>query len=372
MKTLKSILLTLLIVILVFGGSFLVTFWLRDQGIIGGGEAIEEVDDEDVGDEESVYPFIIPTDGPEVAAAKLSFSYKGKSYEVQPVVDSRVYHGAVAAPRGYHIRVDADEQTRFDALRDYYNKLTYDPEMEPAIESVREVLRGIRDEAGLDSDEYIELMAKYVQSIPYDETRGLVNVESAEPGDPRMPIQVLVDGVGDCDEKVMLLATLLTHEGIDAQAFFYKEEKHMALGVSSEGAGFHESGFEYIETTALAYVSEFPQEFAGGVTLRSAPQDFPFGEGGAAGFYSSKAVAQVERIVRVRDSAEAAAEKKKREIESGTWTEAEFQRQEAMYQACFTALNTFRATVDSEGNSTNDFKDRPKAIAWIDKNAWWE
>jgi hypothetical protein len=385
MKTLKSLLLTLLLVIVVVGVSLFGTIYAREQGWIKGKEVIEEPDayeddsEEGEGDDwaaangEAEWPYIVPTEGPAVTAAKVTFAYQGKAYTLEPQVDSSVYHGAVAAVRGYEVPTDADDEAKEGYLIAYYNKLAYDPEMDATIEGLLKAFQGIRDKAGLDSDQYVELLTKYVQSIPYDSSRGTAATSGKDDGDPRMPIQVIADGKGDCDEKVMLLATLLTHEGYEVQGFFFEAEKHMALGIQAgDGDGYDGLGYSYIETTGIAYVSEVPTELVGGFKLESEPQVIPFGDDEIReGEYSEDAIAQVKRIVKVRKGAMKAAKKQKTYIENTSMSKAEYNKEEAKYEACYFADNSFRATVDANGNPTNEFMDRVPAIKWIDANAWW-
>ena len=375
----RSLFLTLFFVAFVAGLTYVAMYRLGNWGLLGGSAEVEMAQEyEDEPEEPSTFPFIIPMEGREVEAAELTFRFLGEDYSIVVEFDHRIYHGAVTAPRGFMLAADASEQERFDGIAAYYNKLTFDPEMDDVIDSALAQLRDIRDELGLDSDQYVELLTKFVQSIEYDENRGFVDYDSKALGDPRMPIQVLVDGTGDCDETVMLLAALLTREGFATAALFFEDEQHMALGIRSEGEGFRGTGYEFIETTGISYVSEVPNEFVGGLVLESDPVVFAFdpseatGSSDAEGYYSAAAVAQVARIIKVRDSAEEAAAEKRAYIESTPMDAEDFERESALYAACFTALNSFRATVDNLGRDTGDFMDRADAIAWIQEYAWWE
>ena len=384
MKFFRSLILTLIFVAFVAGFTYVALYRLDNWGIIGDREDVEitqeyeDIDEPEELEELSTFPFIVPMEGREVEAAELSFRFMGDDFSVQVEFDHRIYHGAVTAPRGFMLAVGADTQERHAAIAAYYNKLTFDPEMDGALDSALAQLREIRDGLELDSDQYVDLITKFVQSIEYDENRGFVDYGSKALGDPRMPIQVLVDGTGDCDETVMLLAALLTREGFATAALFFEDEQHMALGIRSEGEGFRGTGYEFIETTGISYVSEVPNEFVGGLTLESAPVVFAFdpseatGSNDADGSYSAAAVAHVARIVAVRDSAEEAAAEKREYIESTPMSEEEFERERALYEACFIALNSFRATVDNLGRDTGDFMDRVEAIRWIEEHAWWE
>ncbi|MDR1412834.1 MAG: hypothetical protein LBJ07_02790 [Actinomycetes bacterium] len=383
---LKSIGLTLLIVIVVFGGSFFATLYAREKGWIQGKEIVEEpgaYDDQTEEDGEGAdwmaangeaqWPYLVPTEGPVVTPKTISFAYNGTNYEVKASVDSAVYHGAVAALRGYEIPSDADDYEKEDLLMAYYNKLAYDPQQDGAIESLLKAFQDIRDQKELDSDEYLELLVKYVQSIPYDPNRGFAEAKSAGKGNPRMPVQVLVDGKADCDEKVMLLSCLLTREGYEVVGLYFSAEKHMALGVqAADGEGYEGTGYAYVETTVPAYVSEVPTSFVNDVKLESEPIQIAFGDDSERlGEYSATATQEVARIIEVRDGAPAAGKEQKAYIESTALSKASYRKEEAKYKACYVAENSFRTVVDKNGTITGDFMDRVPAITWIDKNAWW-
>jgi len=387
MNLLKYILYVFMFVAFVAGATYVTLHRADDMGWLSiarsGAEVADVEQDADHEPyEEAAFPFIVPVDGPEVTPAELAFSFHGTDFTVQAEVDSRVYHGAVSARRGFLLATDATAAQRLGAIEAYYNKLAFDPEMDSAIESVLIELRVIRDSLELDDDEYVDMLARFVQSIGYDENRGYVDVggHSAKAlGDPRMPVQVLVDGLGDCDEKVILLAALLNREGFATAALYFEEEQHMSLGIRASGEGFAGTGYDFIETTGLTYVSEVPTEFIGGIVLRNDPEvlvfdpstlrdDMQRGERG----YSVEAVQQVARIIHVRDTAEEASREQREFIESTPMNEIDFERENSRFEACFFALNSFRATVDNLGRDTGDFMDRTKAIEWIERNAWWE
>jgi len=366
----------LIFVAFVAGATYVAMYRLDNLGLFDRepvAEEVVEVEPEPPGP----YPFIIPTNGRDITPATFEFSFLGQDVSLQAEVDPRIYHGAVMAPRGFMLANDASDAQRLAAMQDYYNKLTFDPEMDDAIISVVTQLRAVRDELNLDGDQYAELMTKFVQTIPYDENRGYVDHESKALGDPRMPVQVLVDGLADCDEKVMLLAALLSHEGYATAAFLYEQEQHMALALASEGEGFAGTGYVFIETTGVSYVSEVPTEFIGGISLQSDPvllifDPFEAGKTRGTGSFSDAAAAQVARIVSVRNAAEAAADEKRAYIEETPMSDEDFAREEALFNATISAMNTLRATVDNLGYDTGEFKDRAEAINWIDNNAWWE
>lgn len=310
---------------------------------------------------------IEPVAGKSFKEPTIRFTFEGRACEITPQVKNEIYYGAVAVPRTIQILPGVNSQ---DAHEDLYQRLTTDAAMKPALRSVVAQLRLIKDEENLSDSAYAELIAKYVQSIPYDMNRAeLARAQQSVQGDPRMPVQVLVDGTGDCDEKVMLAAALYGYEGYETVALSFEPEQHMSLGIKSEGSGYLGSGYEFVETTSPSYISEVPKTFVGGITLQSEPFVYSLSKGERA--YSRKAVRDIEYIVAARDSALDAASAKKSYIESTPMDKAEFNRHKAQYEACFTAYNTLQATVREDGTSPKDFKDRRQALRWLDNNCWW-
>ena len=93
------------------------------------------------------------------------------------------------------------------------------------IHSLAGEFRAIREELGLDGDEYLELMVRAVQAIPYGDVEAEI----------LLPIEVVARTQGVCSEKSMLLASLLLHEGYDTVVWVFETQGHAAVGVASNG-----------------------------------------------------------------------------------------------------------------------------------------
>jgi hypothetical protein len=177
----------------------------------------------------------------------------------------------------------------------------------------------------------------------------------------------------------MLLAALLYREGYGVALLHFEEERHVALGLETDGEGFKGTGHIFVETTGFAYVSEVPESFVGlddeDIVLESVPFVYTIGERPIADRqpnFSEAALADIARILDVRYRADAAADQRFRHIERTPMSQAEFNRQRRMYENCFVAMNEFRATVCDDGYCDGVFRDRSCAIEWIDQFAWWE
>jgi hypothetical protein len=110
--------------------------------------------------------------------------------------------------------------------------------------------------------EGIEIALSFVQSLTYayDSTTKEVSEYL------RYPVETLVDGCGDCEDKVALLAALLYEMDVDFILLVVPE--HMALGVACDGVDknrgmlFHGKRYYYVETTMPNWgIGEIPKDY---------------------------------------------------------------------------------------------------------------
>ena len=121
------------------------------------------------------------------------------------------------------------------------------------------------------SDEYLEYLTVYVQSLAYD-------VRPDNSG-PKFPVETVIDNAGDCDDKSILLAGLLAREGYDVSLFYFPGDSHMAVGVATDEPGYRDSGYLFIETTNLSLVGIPTENFENGATLEGDLFVIPVGNG---------------------------------------------------------------------------------------------
>jgi hypothetical protein len=156
------------------------------------------------------------------------------------------------------LRSDSDP----DEVADWYRGLIKDPAQEQIFSDLLKEFNRIRLLQGLSDDEYLELVAVYVQSLRY---------ESLEQNPPKFPAETIIDGAGDCDDKSLLLAGLLAREGYSVALLSFGPEAHMATGVSSSDYLYKKTGYAYIETTNYSFIGVPPETLGDNLTLRSDP-----------------------------------------------------------------------------------------------------
>lgn len=217
----------------------------------------------------AVYPHIVPIEGGSMPVPpRYIYAFQDLSIEVDTSVDASVYAGARATDKSARIfdSALAEHQWR-DGI---YNALISDPAQDAFFTGVISTLKAEQSLNRFDSDEYAELLAVFVQSIPYENQ----NLTS-----PRFPVETYVDGMGDCDDKSLLLAGLLSREGYRTALLYFEPERHMAVGVGCPGSGYRNTGYAYIETTNVSLVGIPPETLAGGTVLSSLPVVIPVGNG---------------------------------------------------------------------------------------------
>jgi hypothetical protein len=197
----------------------------------------------------------------------ISFRFEGVTRSLSIPVNGTVYFGAQRAQKEALLTRDIPDSI---FIPGYYLAFLNDPNQEEFYRNLTGAFRDIRGDS-LDDDEYLELMAVAVQSLPYD-TDGTLTA-------PKFPIETYVDGRGDCDDKSLLLAGLLAREGYSVALFYFKPEAHMAVGVKGYRCDYKDTGYGYIATTNISLVGVPTGQLAGGVNLTSVPLVIPVANG---------------------------------------------------------------------------------------------
>ncbi len=182
-------------------------------------------------------------------------------------VNASVYEGAKRADKSVTIVGNISENVW---IADSYRAMVDDPAQESLYQDLLTSFQMIRIEEDLDSDEYLELIAVYVQSLQY---------ETLEENPAKFPVETVVDLAGDCDDKSLLLAGLLSREGYSVALLSFGPENHMALGIGSDDCQFRNTSYTFLETTNVSYVGIVPEKLGTGVSIYSEPIIIPIGDG---------------------------------------------------------------------------------------------
>ncbi|MBN2247332.1 MAG: hypothetical protein JW733_01390 [Coriobacteriia bacterium] len=241
-----------------------------------------------------IYPSITPDAAvTDQRTVDVSFTFEGQPVTFSLAVDGALYAGASAADKQV---IRFGNARANDWIEDYFPAFVTEEHQVPFYDALIAAFRTVRDQRGLDPDRYAELMTAYVQSITY----------RIDPEDlsPKFPVETFVESAGDCDDKTLLLAALLSREGYDVAVLMFEPEQHVALGIRSQDLQYRDTGYAFVETTVPGYVGQVPQSLEGGVVLESVPRVFAI-DGGQTAYGAGGQVAAILEA-RARAVAEAA------------------------------------------------------------------
>lgn len=302
------------------------------------------------------YPHIVAQRGDAISSASHAFSFEGREFTVAVGIDPTIYWGAVASTRAVST---TNAESKDDVATAISRYMVQDPVQAAVIDSVCARLRTIADKRGLDSDRYVELIAKYVQTMPYDFDKLAVPTANA-----RFPVETLVERTGVCSDKSMLMVALLAHEGYDVALLAFEAENHMTAGIKGPGTQYRNSGYLLIESTQPAYIAEIPEQFVSGIRLQSEAHVIPIGTGKTA--YGS--ASRTARILQVRESAQAAGQALSASAQGKMLTVEQANKINAQLQTVYESQFMFSA-IDGHAEK---FLDSTAAELWIRKNCWWD
>ncbi|MDD1660002.1 MAG: hypothetical protein LUQ62_02220, partial [Methanomicrobiales archaeon] len=193
--------------------------------------------------------------------AKYHFVYRGLGYEFSIPYNTAAYNDAKyqmpfrqrlreqdyyankGKLEGYHLMTLVPRNVKTE----YYSALINDPAQELSYLYTLNTTRKIRDTQHLDSDEYAELIASFVQqTFPYHYDEDIWVT--------KYPIELIAETRGDCDDKSLLLAALLMREGYGVALIEFPDASHLMVGILGDGRSNEYNGYLGIETTAPSYI----------------------------------------------------------------------------------------------------------------------
>ena len=215
-----------------------------------------------------VSPHIVPlsSDLPPILSTH-SYPFLQELITITVPVSDSVYRGAKNTDKEVTLYGNVSEEIW---VTDSYRSMVNDPAQEDFYRTLAGGFKTIKNSNGLSDDEYLELITTFVQSLRY---------ETLTDNPAKFPIETVVDGSGDCDDKSLLLAGLLSREGYRVALMSFGPEAHMAVGVAADDYLYKNTNYTYIETTNISFVGVPAETFKGGLTLQSSPIIIPIGNG---------------------------------------------------------------------------------------------
>jgi hypothetical protein len=195
------------------------------------------------------------------------FPFEKNTISLTFPVNTSVYEGAKRAEKATTVTGNISEHTW---LAQSYNAMIQDPAQEQFYAAFLAETEKIRLRDKLTDDEFLEFIAVYVQSLRY---------ETRDQNPAKFPVETVVDNAGDCDDKSLLLAGLLSRLGYPVALFLFEPESHMAVGIGSDDYLYKNTGYAFVETTNFSFIGVPTDRLGGNLTLYSDPVIFTISNG---------------------------------------------------------------------------------------------
>ncbi|MFH0846908.1 MAG: hypothetical protein V1894_02475 [Chloroflexota bacterium] len=183
---------------------------------------------------------------PEPETRKLAWEYAGNTWTWEIKVARALYLYYRGLPR---------------PMTENYTVYVTHPLDDALAGSMASELQGVAQRENLSKLGAVELVIAMVQAIPYRLDVATIGIEEY----PRYPVELLVDGTGDCEDKAILLASILIKLGYKVALVVFPD--HGSLGIQAQegmkGTSFPLNGVDYyyIEVTDSGWeIGELPDD----------------------------------------------------------------------------------------------------------------
>ena len=214
----------------------------------------------DIAADTKIYPVLVPDAAYEGKTVRRTFTtkFENTQFTIDFDVDMALLKGARNADKSLGRKIAKESpEVQYKFYRSYFEGM----ENSDFFDALIKQLRYIKITERLSDEEYLEYLVNFVQQIPYNSPEG----------NTRFPVEVIYDGMGDCDEKSMLLMGLLEKSGYDTALLLFPKLGHAVCGIKIVPQGdvsfttySADDGrkYLYIEATTPYYIGLYPESFA--------------------------------------------------------------------------------------------------------------
>ena len=202
------------------------------------------------GEQEPLVPVLPMQTDPK--AQHFEWSSGGKKYAIDTTLYASTYQFYRALPTGVPLGVSGAQDREWWAALD--TLFVTPAQGDETVAHIAQAIRSAGERQQLSDNKMVELVAAFVQSIPYDQmkTDRRASGQDGETEKTTYPYEVLYEGKGVCQDKSYLAYALLRELGYGVALFLFPDpaDNHMAVGVAcpAEYANY-DSGYCFLETT---------------------------------------------------------------------------------------------------------------------------
>lgn len=284
---------------------------------------------------------------------RFEWQYGGRSYALSETLYGSYYRFYRSLPTGIPLGdTGVQDRTWWAALDALFLRAI---EGDMTISRLAPALRELGQAQKLSDDQLVELVAAFVQDIPYDQAKTDRREQGLDTDAEKVtyPYEVLYDQKGVCQDKSYLAYHLLQELGYGVAIFLFPDpaDNHMAVGVRCPAQySNYNSGYCFLETTGTGNkIGMIPELSA---ATRVATADIEIGDintDQSAGQYQSLGRVEVINAIEGKEYTGIVATIKTRdELERLRTTIAGYRRE----------LKTLGATVESEESTLEKYMDK--------------
>src|SRR3989338_1741322 len=184
--------------------------------------------------------------------SSFSWKYKGRGY----ALDESLYESYYRFYKTLPVSSPANDASQVKWYTTYNEMFIAGAVGDDTIQVLAEKIRVLGEERKLNENQMVELVAAFVQTIPYDQGK-LERRKSGLDGVTEKityPYEVLYENTGVCQDKSYLAYALLKKLGYGVAIFLFPDprDNHMAVGVKCPlQYSNYDSGYCFLETTSL-------------------------------------------------------------------------------------------------------------------------
>ena len=184
--------------------------------------------------------------------SSFSWKYKGRGY----ALDESLYESYYRFYKTLPVSSPANDASQVKWYTTYNEMFIAGAVGDDTIQVLAEKIRVLGEERKLNENQMVELVAAFVQTIPYDQGKLEIRKSGLDGVTEKItyPYEVLYENTGVCQDKSYLAYALLKKLGYGVAIFLFPDPKdnHMAIGVKCplQYSNYY-SGYCFIETTSL-------------------------------------------------------------------------------------------------------------------------
>ncbi len=216
------------------------------------------------------------------------FDIDTKTYELNCSLPEDLYEYFKKQPKTFEYTGDLPR----DWKEKFYNIFLKNKKDERFLNSIINELNRIN--SSMSDDEFVEVVVAYVQGAFEYDWNSYYNINEKI----KYPYETIFLKKGVCADKSVLLAKMLFLLDYEVVLLAFEKANHMAVGIKvPRGYGNFGTNYAFIESTDYARIGQIPDNYAGGIKIKEAPEIIKMNIKGRKTFKKIKKIKKEDKII---------------------------------------------------------------------------